>query len=73
MTSALIFTRTKHGASKLTETLKHLGKSVAVIHGNRSQSQRQQALQGFISQAEESLTRLFKVLSASILPNSWHF
>jgi ATP-dependent RNA helicase RhlE len=47
MTSALIFTRTKHGASKLTETLKHLGKSVAVIHGNRSQSQRQQALQGF--------------------------
>lgn len=47
MTSALIFTRTKRGASRLAETLESLGKSVAVIHGNRSQSQRQHALQGF--------------------------
>lgn len=47
MTSALIFTRTKHGANKLLITLKDWGKKAAVIHSNRSQSQRQQALQGF--------------------------
>ncbi len=47
MTSALIFTRTKHGANKLSKKLLTLGKSVTVIHGNRSQAQRQQALQGF--------------------------
>jgi ATP-dependent RNA helicase RhlE len=47
MTSALIFTRTKRGADRLAETLESMGKSVAVIHGNRSQSQRQHALQAF--------------------------
>ncbi|MFN0117105.1 MAG: DEAD/DEAH box helicase [Elusimicrobiota bacterium] len=47
MTSALIFTRTKHGADKLYRTLQDLGKKTTVIHANRSQSQRQQALQGF--------------------------
>lgn len=47
MTSALIFTRTKHGANKLLITLQGWGKKAAVIHSNRSQSQRQQALQGF--------------------------
>jgi ATP-dependent RNA helicase RhlE len=47
MTSALIFTRTKHGANKLLRTLEGWGKRVAVIHSNRSQSQRQAALQGF--------------------------
>jgi ATP-dependent RNA helicase RhlE len=47
MTSALIFTRTKHGANKLLRTLEGWGKKVAVIHSNRSQTQRQLALQGF--------------------------
>ncbi len=47
MTSALVFTRTKHGANRLSETLQNMGKSVTVIHGNKSQSQRQSALQGF--------------------------
>jgi ATP-dependent RNA helicase RhlE len=47
MTSALIFTRTKHGADRLMRVLRDLNKKVAVIHSNRSQSQRQQALQGF--------------------------
>jgi ATP-dependent RNA helicase RhlE len=47
MTSALIFTRTKHGADKLHRTLMDLGKTSAVIHSNRSLSQRQSALQGF--------------------------
>jgi ATP-dependent RNA helicase RhlE len=47
MTSALIFTRTKHGANKLLRNIQDWGKKAAVIHSNRSQSQRQQALQGF--------------------------
>lgn len=47
MTSALIFTRTKHGANKLLRTLEGWGKKAAVIHSNRSQNQRQAALQGF--------------------------
>ncbi len=47
MTSALIFCRTKNGANKLLKSLQELGKKVAVIHSNRSQGQRQQALQGF--------------------------
>ena len=47
MTSALVFTRTKHGANKLLRTLEGWGKKAAVIHSNRSQNQRQAALQGF--------------------------
>ena len=47
MTSALIFTRTKHGANKLMFSIQGWGKQVAVIHSNKSQSARQQALQGF--------------------------
>jgi ATP-dependent RNA helicase RhlE len=47
ISSAIIFCRTKRGASKLTQTLQRLGKSVAVIHSDRSQSQRAQALKGF--------------------------
>jgi ATP-dependent RNA helicase RhlE len=47
MTSALIFSRTKHGANKLYQALQDLGKTVTVIHSNRSQGQRQSALQGF--------------------------
>ena len=49
MTSALIFTRTKHGADRLLRHLKDLGKSATVIHSDRSQNQRQQALDGFRS------------------------
>jgi ATP-dependent RNA helicase RhlE len=45
--SALIFCRTKRGASRLGQTLQRLGKSVAVIHSDKSQIQRTQALQGF--------------------------
>ncbi|MBV9080992.1 MAG: DEAD/DEAH box helicase [Elusimicrobia bacterium] len=45
--SALIFCRTKHGADHLVTTLKKWGKSVAVIHSDRSQSERYAALEGF--------------------------
>ena len=47
MTSVLVFTRTKHRADRLARQLGHWGLSAGVIHGNRSQSQRQRALEGF--------------------------
>ncbi|HXU13379.1 MAG TPA: DEAD/DEAH box helicase [Candidatus Binatia bacterium] len=43
----LVFTRTKHGANKLARHLEGRGHSVALLHGNRSQSQRNQALAAF--------------------------
>ncbi len=43
----LIFTRTKHGANRLTKQLQDDGINAAAIHGNKSQSQRTQALAGF--------------------------
>jgi len=45
----IVFTRTKHRANRLAEVLEKGGVSVARIHGNRSQTQRTQALDGFKS------------------------
>jgi ATP-dependent RNA helicase RhlE len=47
MKSALVFTRTKHRANRLADWLAQKGVRAARIHGNRSQSQRTQALEGF--------------------------
>ncbi|MEE4190485.1 MAG: DEAD/DEAH box helicase [Halieaceae bacterium] len=43
----LVFTRTKHGANKLTRTLEKDGIVAAAIHGNKSQGARTRALEGF--------------------------
>ncbi len=43
----LVFSRTKHGADRISKKLERLGHDVAVIHGDRSQSQRTAALKGF--------------------------
>ncbi|MEZ5892166.1 MAG: DEAD/DEAH box helicase [Parvularculaceae bacterium] len=43
----LVFTRTKHGADKLVRTLNDAGAPAHAIHGNRSQSQREKALEAF--------------------------
>lgn len=45
--SALVFTRTKHRADRLTRQLSRAGLNVACIHGDRSQRQRESALEGF--------------------------
>jgi ATP-dependent RNA helicase RhlE len=45
--SALAFTRTKHRANRLADFLGRAGVQAERIHGNRSQSQRTQALAGF--------------------------
>jgi ATP-dependent RNA helicase RhlE len=42
--SVIVFTRTKHGADRLARQLQRRGHSVAALHGNRSQSQRERAL-----------------------------
>jgi superfamily II DNA/RNA helicase len=43
----LVFGRTKHGLNRLAEILNDRGLRVEAIHGNKSQSQRQRALQKF--------------------------
>ena len=45
--SALVFTRTKHGADRVVKELSRQGISALAIHGNKSQSARQAALQQF--------------------------
>ena len=47
MTRAIVFTRTKHGADRLTEQLEKDGFQTAAIHGNKGQGARQQALNSF--------------------------
>lgn len=47
--TVLVFTRTKHGASRLAKQVFGLGHTSAEIHSNRSLSQRRQALDGFKS------------------------
>jgi len=49
MNEALVFTRTKHRANRLWMFLANRGISAARIHGNRSQAQRIDALEGFKS------------------------
>jgi len=55
---ALVFTRTKHRADRLTKLLSRNGISAERIHGNRSQAQRTKALAGFKA-------REFRVLVAT--------
>jgi ATP-dependent RNA helicase RhlE len=43
----LVFTRTKHGANKLSQKLEKSGLSSAAIHGNKTQNARTKALAGF--------------------------
>ncbi|UCG88691.1 MAG: DEAD/DEAH box helicase [Gemmatimonadota bacterium] len=44
---ALVFTRTKHGADRLTRQLRSDGVRVAALHGGKAQSLRTRALDGF--------------------------
>jgi superfamily II DNA/RNA helicase len=47
MRSVLVFTRTKHGADKVAGRLRDEGYKVGTLHSNRSQNQRQQAMDDF--------------------------
>ncbi len=47
MDSALVFSRTKHGANKIVQSLEKAGLNSQAIHGNKSQNARQLALSNF--------------------------
>ena len=47
ITSALVFSRTKHGADKIARFLVQAGVSADAIHGEKSQNARQRALSNF--------------------------
>ncbi len=47
MARTLVFTRTKHGADRVTQHLEAVGQPAAAIHGNKSQPQRERALAAF--------------------------
>jgi ATP-dependent RNA helicase RhlE len=51
----LVFTRTKHGANRLSEQLSNDGLKAAAIHGNKSQAARTRALADFKSGAIQVL------------------
>lgn len=49
MSRVLVFTRTKHGANRVTMQLERANVSAQAIHGNKSQSARQKSLEAFRS------------------------
>jgi len=49
MARVIVFTRTKHGADRLQRELDKAGFVAAAIHGNKSQNQRERALEAFKS------------------------
>jgi len=49
MQRVIVFTRTKRGADRVAEGLEQAGQSVSAIHGNKSQPQREKALEQFRS------------------------
>jgi superfamily II DNA/RNA helicase len=51
----LVFVRTKHGADRLVKRLRAHGVSAVAMHGNKSQRQREQALDRFQSGAVDTL------------------
>jgi ATP-dependent RNA helicase RhlE len=48
--TALVFTRTKHGADRVAKDLNRAGVTAEAIHGNKSQNARQRALTNFKAQ-----------------------
>lgn len=53
--SAVVFTRTRHGADRLAKQLGRVGVSAEPIHGGRSQSQRDRALAAFRKGSADAL------------------
>ena len=53
--SSIVFTRTRHGADRLTKQLVKLGVGAVAMHGGRSQSQRTKALHAFSTGRAQAL------------------
>jgi superfamily II DNA/RNA helicase len=52
---AIVFTRTRHGADRLTKRLEAAGLTAAPVHGARSQPQRDRALAAFVAGRVDAL------------------
>ncbi len=52
---SIVFTRTRHGADRLSKQLSKLGISAVAMHGGRSQNQRNRALKEFTSGRAQAL------------------
>ena len=66
--NALVFTRTKHGANKVAGDLAKAGISAAAIHGNKSQTARQQALADFKAGRVQALVATDTTCSTTTCP-----
>ena len=66
------FSRTKHGADKIAKDLNKQGIPAAAIHGNKSQSARVAALEGFKAGDNGLIGRAagFDVYRSTLVPNS---
>ena len=53
--TALVFTRTKHGADKVVKVLQKMNVTAEAIHGNKAQNARQRALSNFKAQSTRVL------------------
>lgn len=51
----IVFTRTRHGADRLTTQLNKLGVTAVALHGGRNQNQRNRALRSFASGSSRAL------------------
>lgn len=52
---SIVFTRTRHGADRLTKQLSRIGVKAVAMHGGRSQNQRRRALQSFANGDAQAL------------------
>lgn len=52
---SIVFTRTRHGADRLSKQLDKMGVTSVALHGGRSQAQRQRALKSFSSGRVQAL------------------
>ncbi len=71
-TKTLIFGRTKHGVEKLTKTLVERGFAAASIHGNKTQAQRQRALNDFKQNKVQILVATDVAARGLDIPNVSH-
>lgn len=68
----LIFGRTKHGVQRLADDLSKYGVRAEAIHGNKSQSQRQRALQSFKNNKAQVLVATDVAARGIDIPNVSH-
>jgi ATP-dependent RNA helicase RhlE len=71
-TKVLIFGETKWGVQKLADRLERRGLKVAAIHGNKSQPQRQRALNDFKSERVQALIATDVAARGLDIPNVSH-